>query len=63
LNSADIVVVLNEPLTADGGEDDCCAYASILLQIPKSNTPARTENTEKVKRVSFILNYTDAMYL
>jgi hypothetical protein len=69
LSSGDIVVVLSElPVGGDDdadsvGEDDCCAYAWILLQIPKSNTPTRTENTEKIKLLLFILNYTDVMLL
>jgi hypothetical protein len=64
LSSGDIVVVRNELLLlADGGEDGCCAYAWILLQIPKSNTLTRTENTAKIKRVLSILNYIDAILL
>ena len=63
LSSGDIVVVLSElPVGGDDdadsvGEDDCCAYTWILLQIPKSNTPTRTENSAKIE---LILKYTVA---
>jgi hypothetical protein len=67
LSSGDIVVLSEPPVGGDDadsvGEDDCCAYAWILLQIPKSNTPTRTEKTAKIELVLLILNYTDVMLL
>jgi hypothetical protein len=67
LSSGDIVVLTEPPVRgadADSvGEDDCWAYAWILLQIPKSNTPTRTENTAKIELVWFILNYTEVILL
>jgi hypothetical protein len=53
---------LQSELPVDGddadnvGEDDCCAYALVLLQIPKSNMPTRTENSAKIELVLLILN-------
>jgi hypothetical protein len=59
LSSADIVVVLSELLLpAAGGDDDgsCCANTWVLLQIPKTNMPTRTENSAKIELVLLILN-------
>jgi hypothetical protein len=67
LSSGDIVVVLSELLLPAAGRGDdggnCCAYTCILLQIPKSNMPTRTENTAKIEPVLLILHYTDAILL
>jgi hypothetical protein len=59
--SSDEIGLLSElPVGGDDadnvGEDDCCAYALVLLQIPKSNMPTRTENSAKIELVLLILN-------
>jgi hypothetical protein len=66
LSSGDIFVVLSESADRDcGGSDDdcCCAYAWILLQIAKSNTPVRTENTAKIELLLLILHMEMQYYI
>ena len=59
--SSDEIGLLSE-LPAGGddadnvGEDDCCANTWVLLQIPKTNMPTRTENSAKIELVLLILN-------
>ena len=65
LSSADIVVVLSELLLpAAGGDDDgnCCANTWVLLQIPKSNMPTRTENSAKIELVLLIYTIETQFY-
>jgi len=65
LSSADIVVVLSELLLpAAGGDDDgsCCANTWVLLQIPKTNMPTRTENSAKIELVLLIYTIETQFY-
>jgi hypothetical protein len=55
LSSGDIGLL---PAGGDNvAEDDYCAYTWILLQIPKSITPTRTENSAKIELIMLILKY------
>jgi hypothetical protein len=64
-NWADILLVLAEsgPRGPGGGDDGCCPYTRILLQIAKSNKPIRTENTKKIELLLLILKYRDTILL
>jgi hypothetical protein len=68
LSSGNIGLLRELPIGGDGAdnvgeEDDCWAYAWILLQMPKSITPIRTGNSAKIELISLILKYTDVMLL
>jgi hypothetical protein len=65
LSSADIVGVLSELLLPAAGGDDngsCCANTWVLLQIPKSNMPTRTENSAKIELVLLIYTIETQFY-
>jgi hypothetical protein len=44
-------------LVSAAEEDECCAYAWILLQVPKIKVLTNMENTAKIKLTLFILMY------
>ena len=65
--SSDEIGLLSElPVGGDDadnvGEDDCCAYALVLLQIPKSNMPTRTEKSAKIELVLLIYTIETQFY-
>ena len=66
LISGDILVVVSSESAVAfrvGVDDCCCAYTWILLQIAKSNTPIRTENTARIKILLPISKDNDAILL
>jgi hypothetical protein len=68
LSSDDIGLLTELPVGEDNVgeeevEDDCWAYAWILLQIPKSITPTRNGNSAKIVLAWLILIYINAILL
>lgn len=65
LISGDILVVVSSESAVafrGCGDDCCCAYTWILLQIPKNNKPIITENTAKIKLLLPISKGNDAIF-